>query len=176
MRIKSSGGVFTAKKPLIFLRLATMDPPGDIMARTTPPKRCLTQDFIGPQFTEMPMTWSPDVTLVNVKAKFRNVMKCHKMPSKFARFSTFGVSILWDRSPSSRGNKYILVAVDYLSKWVEAKELPTNNTRVVVKFLKSLFSQFGTLRAIISDCGNGYLRKGQKPSQNGQNRARNGKA
>ncbi|GJW89909.1 reverse transcriptase domain-containing protein [Tanacetum coccineum] len=53
--------------------------------------------------------------------------------------------------PSSRGNKYILVAVDYLSKWVEAKALPTNDARVVVKFLKSLFSQFGAPRAIISD-------------------------
>nr|GEW43261.1 reverse transcriptase domain-containing protein [Tanacetum cinerariifolium] len=53
----------------------------------------------------------------------------------------------------SRGNKYILVAVDYLSKWVEAKTLPTNDTRVVCKFLKSLFARFGTPRAIISDCG-----------------------
>nr|GFB21544.1 hypothetical protein [Tanacetum cinerariifolium] len=43
---------------------------------------------------------------------------------------------------SSKGNKYILVAVDYLSKWVEVKALPTNDARVVVKFLKSLFSRF----------------------------------
>ncbi|GJW63345.1 reverse transcriptase domain-containing protein [Tanacetum coccineum] len=54
---------------------------------------------------------------------------------------------------SSRGNKYILVAVDYLSKWVEAKALPTNDARVVVKFWKSLFARFGTPCAIISDRG-----------------------
>nr|GEU76177.1 reverse transcriptase domain-containing protein [Tanacetum cinerariifolium] len=54
---------------------------------------------------------------------------------------------------SSRGNKYILVAVDYLSKWVEAKALPTNDARVVCKFLKSLFARFGAPRAIISDRG-----------------------
>nr|GFA09559.1 reverse transcriptase domain-containing protein [Tanacetum cinerariifolium] len=54
---------------------------------------------------------------------------------------------------SSRGNKYILVAVAYLSKWVEAKALPTNDARVVCKFLKSLFARFGTPRAIISDHG-----------------------
>nr|GFB07252.1 reverse transcriptase domain-containing protein [Tanacetum cinerariifolium] len=52
-----------------------------------------------------------------------------------------------------QGNKYILVAVNYLPKWVEAKVLPTNDTRVVVKFLKSLFSRFGTPKAIISDRG-----------------------
>nr|GEX59262.1 retrovirus-related Pol polyprotein from transposon 17.6 [Tanacetum cinerariifolium] len=48
---------------------------------------------------------------------------------------------------------YILVAVDYLSKWVVAKALPTNDARVVVKFLKSLFARFRTPRAIISDRG-----------------------
>nr|GEY80432.1 DNA-directed DNA polymerase [Tanacetum cinerariifolium] len=55
--------------------------------------------------------------------------------------------------PNSKGNKYILVAVDYLSKWVEAKALPTNDARVVVKLLKSLFSRFRTPKAIISDRG-----------------------
>nr|GEX15019.1 reverse transcriptase domain-containing protein [Tanacetum cinerariifolium] len=43
--------------------------------------------------------------------------------------------------------------VDYLSKWVEAKALPTNDARVVCKFLKSLLARFGTPRAIISDRG-----------------------
>nr|GEZ52178.1 reverse transcriptase domain-containing protein [Tanacetum cinerariifolium] len=55
--------------------------------------------------------------------------------------------------PSSRGNKYILMAVDYLLKWVEAKALPTNEARVVCKILKSLFASFGTPCAIISDRG-----------------------
>nr|GFB49989.1 reverse transcriptase domain-containing protein [Tanacetum cinerariifolium] len=44
-------------------------------------------------------------------------------------------------------------SVDYLSKWVEAKALPTNDVRVVIKFLKSLFSRFSIPRAIISDRG-----------------------
>nr|GFD21820.1 reverse transcriptase domain-containing protein [Tanacetum cinerariifolium] len=37
--------------------------------------------------------------------------------------------------------------------WVKAKALPTNDARVVCKFLKSLFARFGTPCAIISDCG-----------------------
>ncbi|GJR30794.1 reverse transcriptase domain-containing protein [Tanacetum coccineum] len=67
-------------------------------------------------------------------------------------FDVWGIDFMGP-FPSSRGNKYILVAVDYLSKWVEAKALPTNDARVVVKFLKSLFSRFGAPRAIISDRG-----------------------
>nr|GEZ65380.1 reverse transcriptase domain-containing protein [Tanacetum cinerariifolium] len=49
--------------------------------------------------------------------------------------------------------KKVFDSVNYLSKWVEAKALPTNDARVVVKFLKSLFSRFGTPKAIISDGG-----------------------
>nr|GEW98931.1 reverse transcriptase domain-containing protein [Tanacetum cinerariifolium] len=67
-------------------------------------------------------------------------------------FDVWGIDFMGP-FPNSKGNKYILVAVDYLSKWVEAKALPTNDARIVVKFLKSLFSQFGTPKAIISDRG-----------------------
>nr|GEX37307.1 reverse transcriptase domain-containing protein [Tanacetum cinerariifolium] len=67
-------------------------------------------------------------------------------------FNVWGIDFM-GQFPSSRENRYILVAVDYLSKWVEAKALPTNDARVVVKFLKSLFARFGTPRAIISNHG-----------------------
>ncbi|GKF55183.1 reverse transcriptase domain-containing protein [Tanacetum coccineum] len=67
-------------------------------------------------------------------------------------FDVWGIDFMGP-FPSLRGNKYILVAVDYLSKWVKAKALPTNDARVVCKFLKSLFTRFGAPRAIISDRG-----------------------
>lgn len=56
--------------------------------------------------------------------------------------------------PSSYGNIYILVAVDYVSKWVEAIATPKDDARVVIKFLKkNIFSRFGVPRALISDGG-----------------------
>ena len=56
--------------------------------------------------------------------------------------------------PPSFGNLYILVAVDYVSKWVEAIALPNNEAKSVVKFVKKqIFTRFGVPRAIISDNG-----------------------
>ena len=49
--------------------------------------------------------------------------------------------------PNSFGNQFILVAIDYVSKWVEAIPIKTNDNKVVVKFLKeNIFSRFGTPR------------------------------
>nr|GFB51658.1 reverse transcriptase domain-containing protein [Tanacetum cinerariifolium] len=74
-----------------------------------------------------------------------NVSQKDEMPQNFIQiyeiFDVWGIDFMGP-FPSSKGNKYIFVAVDYLSKWVEAKALPTNDDRVVVKFLKSLFSRF----------------------------------
>ncbi|GKD11476.1 reverse transcriptase domain-containing protein [Tanacetum coccineum] len=53
--------------------------------------------------------------------------------------------------PKSHKFEYILVAIDYVSKWAEAEALPTNDARVVINFLKKLFSRFGIPKALISD-------------------------
>ncbi|GJZ07244.1 reverse transcriptase domain-containing protein [Tanacetum coccineum] len=124
--IKSSVDVFLAKKRLKFSRLAMKDPPGAI---TVPISQLGKQGKIS-QRDEMP----------------QNAIQVCEI------FDIWGIDFMGP-FPTSRGNKYILVAVDYLSKWVEAKALPTNDARVVVKFLKSLFSRFGAPRAIISDRG-----------------------
>ena len=55
---------------------------------------------------------------------------------------------------SSHEMKYILVAVDYVSKWFEDIALANNEGKSVTAFLKkNIFSRFGTPRAIISDGG-----------------------
>ncbi|GJT21948.1 reverse transcriptase domain-containing protein [Tanacetum coccineum] len=53
----------------------------------------------------------------------------------------------------NNGNKYILVAIDYVSKWVEDQVFPASDARNVVNFLKKLFAHFGITKALISDRG-----------------------
>nr|GFB00550.1 hypothetical protein [Tanacetum cinerariifolium] len=113
MRIKSSESVYTARKPLTFSRLATVDPPRDIGAQTTPPRRSLTPNSIDPLSTVMPTTWLNLVTLVNVRERFHNEMKCHKYPSKFARFLTFGASTSRGRSHLYEGTNMLFPIYGY---------------------------------------------------------------
>ena len=59
--------------------------------------------------------------------------------------------------PSSSSNLYILLAVDYVSKWVEAIPTRTNDASVVVKFLHGhIFTRFGTPRALVMDGGTDF--------------------
>ncbi|KAH9649078.1 hypothetical protein KPL70_025843 [Citrus sinensis] len=92
-----------------------------------------------------------------------NITQRHEMPLtnilEVEIFDVWGIDFMGPFPPSF-GNLYILVAVDCVSKWVEAAALLINDARVVVNFLqKRIFSRFGTPRAIISDEGTHFCNK-----------------
>lgn len=91
------------------------------------------------------------------------ISKRHEMEQKFILeievFDCWGIDFMGP-FPSSYGNRYILVAVDYVSKWVEAIATPTNDASVVVKLFKSIiFPRFGVPRVVISDGGTHFINK-----------------
>ncbi|TYH57656.1 hypothetical protein ES332_D08G104800v1 [Gossypium tomentosum] len=56
--------------------------------------------------------------------------------------------------------RYILVEIDYVSKWVGAKTYLTNDAKVVMQFLqKYIFTRFRTPRAISKDEGSHFVNK-----------------
>ncbi|XP_038982173.1 uncharacterized protein LOC120110664 [Phoenix dactylifera] len=74
-------------------------------------------------------------------------------------FDCWGIDFMGPFPPSF-GNLYILVAVDYVSKWIEAIPCKHNDHKTVLKFLKeNILSRFGTPRAIISDGGSHFCNK-----------------
>ncbi|WJZ87536.1 hypothetical protein VitviT2T_006907 [Vitis vinifera] len=74
-------------------------------------------------------------------------------------FDVWGIDFMGP-FPMSFGNSYILVGLDYVSKWVEAIPCKHNDHRVVLKFLKeNIFLRFGVPKAIISDGGTHFCNK-----------------
>jgi hypothetical protein len=74
-------------------------------------------------------------------------------------FEVWGIDFMGP-FPSSHGFEYILLAVDYVSKWVEAIATRKADSKTVVEFLKkNIFQRFGTPRAIISDRGTHFVNK-----------------
>ncbi|GJV62681.1 putative nucleotidyltransferase, ribonuclease H [Tanacetum coccineum] len=86
-----------------------------------------------------------------------NISKRDEMPLNniqvYEIFDIWGIDFMRP-FPKSYKFEYIVVAVDYVSKWAEAQALPTNDARVVVAFLKKLFSHFRMPKALISDRDN----------------------
>ena len=71
-------------------------------------------------------------------------------------FNCWGIDFMGPFS-NSCGYLYIFVAIDHVSKWVEAILMRTNDHAIVVKFVKEYnFSRFGMPRAIISDGGSHF--------------------
>ncbi|KAK6138844.1 hypothetical protein DH2020_027413 [Rehmannia glutinosa] len=74
-------------------------------------------------------------------------------------FDVWGIDFMGP-FPSSLGYQYILLAVEYVSCWVEAIPSKTNDAQIVMRFLKkNIFTRFGTPRALISDGGSHFVNK-----------------
>ncbi|XP_047171557.1 uncharacterized protein K02A2.6-like [Vigna umbellata] len=88
------------------------------------------------------------------------ISKRHEMPLQgilqVEVFDCWGIYFVGPFPPSFN-NEYILVVVDYVSKWVEALACPKNDSSTMIKFLKrQIFSHFGTPRVLISDGGSDF--------------------
>ncbi|XP_039000030.1 uncharacterized protein LOC120125741, partial [Hibiscus syriacus] len=82
-----------------------------------------------------------------------------KKKFKHNLFDVWGIDFMGS-FPSSEGKLYILLDVDYVSKWVEAIATTRNDSKTVLKFLhKYIFTRFGVPRAIISDEGTHFDNK-----------------
>ncbi|GJY87011.1 reverse transcriptase domain-containing protein [Tanacetum coccineum] len=94
------------------------------------------------------------VRLCEACQKTGNISKRDEKPSNniqvFKIFDIWGIDFI---GPFLKSHKfeYILVIVDYVSKWAKAQALPTNDARVVITFLKKLFCHFEMPKALISD-------------------------
>ena len=74
-------------------------------------------------------------------------------------FYVWGIDFMGPFTPSF-GNLYILLDVDYVSKWVEAIAYPRNDGNTVMGFIhRNILSRYGALRTIISDEGSHFANK-----------------
>ena len=71
-------------------------------------------------------------------------------------FNLWGIDLMGPFPPIDR-KEYILVAVDYVSKWVEEIPTRTNEHWEVLRFItRCIFARYGCPRAIISDDGSHF--------------------
>jgi len=68
-------------------------------------------------------------------------------------FSRVGLDLVGPLPKTRAGNKYIIVLVDYLTKWVEAEPLKEIGSNDVIRFLKKVFARHGVLELLITDNG-----------------------
>ncbi|PIN05056.1 DNA-directed DNA polymerase [Handroanthus impetiginosus] len=129
--------------------------PGDRIAA-----KILQSDFYWPNLFKDPHSF---VANCDRCQRTWNISRRHEIPLntilEVELFDVWGIDFMGPFAPSF-GNLYILLVVDYVSKWVEAVAVPSNDSKVVVNFIKkNIFIRFGTPRAIISDGGTHFCNR-----------------
>ncbi|GJZ96882.1 reverse transcriptase domain-containing protein [Tanacetum coccineum] len=77
------------------------------------------------------------------KAKFRNVMRCHKTLSKFAKSLTFGALILWGHSRLQEGTNIYSWQSITCQNGLKPKAAPPNDAELFANFFKEYLLRFG---------------------------------
>ena len=90
-------------------------------------------------------------------------MPLHSMSSPWP-FAAWGIDIIGPISPTaSNGHRFILVAIDYFTKWVEATSYRNVPQKVVARFLKiNIICRYGVPDRIITDNGSNLNGKDMK--------------
>ncbi|GKE39514.1 reverse transcriptase domain-containing protein, partial [Tanacetum coccineum] len=149
-------GMMYQQKNKIFLRHQTLFLGGTLPLQT---KNVLDSGFYWSTIIKEAHT---QVRLCEACQKTVNISKRDEMPIKNIQvceiFNIWGIDFMGP-FPKSYKFEYILVVVDYVSKWAEAQALPTNDARVVITFLKKLFCRFGMPKALISNRGTHFCNK-----------------
>ena len=86
--------------------------------------------------------------------------KLHPIPPPRSVNEQYGIDHLGPFKKTKRGNRHIIVAIDYLSRWVEAKAVPDTSSKHVTKFIeKRILYRHGWLLRLISDQGTAFSSK-----------------
>lgn len=75
-------------------------------------------------------------------------------------FDKWGMDFVGPIDPPSNGKSYILVCIDYVTKWVEVKAMTHPRDNKVVEFLyEQIFTRFGVPRELVTDQGAQFTSK-----------------
>ena len=132
----------------------------DTLQETKQPKKFLQSGFYWPTLFNDYFEW---VKHCDNCQRMGNISRRNEMPLQgilvVQIFYVWGIEFM-KPFPSSFGNIYILLAVDYVSKWVKASACPKNDDSTVVGFIqRNILSRFGAPRTIINDEGRHFANK-----------------
>jgi len=74
-------------------------------------------------------------------------------------FHRWGIDLIGPLQVTERGNRYIVVATEYLSKWVEAKAIRDKSGQEVHAFLLDMVFRFGSMNVLLHDQGKEFNNK-----------------
>jgi transposase InsO family protein len=74
-------------------------------------------------------------------------------------FERWGIDFVGMLPETAKGNRYIITAIDYATRWVVCRAVPEATSEAVIDFLYDLMVDYGAPFEIISDRGKSFISK-----------------